>query len=231
MKKITFLCILLISSIAFSQEEEVETSKDTTKTAKINIKPIRLGVKVGFPNVVGGNIEYVTPLLDQRLGVFIDYGNLPEYEFDDSKGGFTHTEFGINYYLKKNKGSGFYIGLSRSSLKIDGEYSDIGTIVEQDQSVEYTGTATGDVKINTTNLKLGVKLGKTVYFRFEAGYGFGDIPEGVEVTGIAEVTPNGGPTQTQTETALYLFEDIEGLNNFIKDSGTPVVNIGIGFSF
>ena len=71
-------------------------------------------------------------------------------------------------------------------------------------------------------MKLGVKLGKKFYFRIEAGYGFGDIPQEIEVTGT--VTSGGMST---TETDYVEIPDIPG----ISESGMIVANVGLGFSF
>ena len=69
-------------------------------------------------------------------------------------------------------------------------------------------------------MKLGAKLGKKFYFRIEAGYGFGDIPQEIEVTGTEQGT---GITQTD----YVEIPDIPG----ISESGMIVANIGLGFSF
>lgn len=36
-------------------------------------KPIRIGVKIGYPNALGGNLEYVTPLLGKKLAPSIEF--------------------------------------------------------------------------------------------------------------------------------------------------------------
>lgn len=114
---------------------------------------------------------------------------------------YTTYEIGTNIYLSPS-GKGLYLGISY--LSFDGVYTETG----------YENS-TGDFKFNTTNLKLGVKLGRTFYFRAEVGYGFGDIPEEIILT-----IPDGPDDVIE-------IPDIPGL----ASSGLPVFNIGFGFSF
>jgi hypothetical protein len=51
------------------------------------------------------------------------------------------------------------------------------------------------------NLKLGAKLGKTFYFRIEAGYGFGDIPHEIFVE-----------STTPSQTTIEEFPEIPGIS-------------------
>ena len=208
MKKISFLCMLLICSIAFSQEKEEKKEKSS------DINPIRIGVKVGVPDIVAGNLEFVTPLFDNRVALFVDYSKFSVNE-DDAEVDVNYFEGGINIYFN-NTGRGLYGSVSMSSLKIDGKYTDAETV----NGTLYQGSASGDLKINTTNLKLGAKLGKKFYFRIEAGYGFGDIPDTIEVTGTEQGTG-------MTETDFVDIPDIPG----VSDSGMIVANIGFGISF
>lgn len=205
MKKISLLCMLLIGSIAFSQEKEEKS---------IDVNPIRIGVKIGVPDIVAGNIEFVTPLLNNRIALFADYSKFNVNE-DDAEVKVNYIEGGLNIYFN-TKGRGLYASASLSNLKVDGKYTD----AETRDGTLYQGSATGDVEIKTTNLKLGAKLGKKFYFRIEAGYGFGDIPQEIEVTGTEQGT---GITQTD----YVEIPDIPG----ISESGMIVANIGFGFSF
>ena len=67
-----FLLLIPFSSIAQENEitEEIET-ESSSSTSDIN--PLRLGVKAGVPNVFSINVEYVTPLLDNRVAFAVDY--------------------------------------------------------------------------------------------------------------------------------------------------------------
>ncbi|MFT4645591.1 MAG: hypothetical protein ACI8ZX_002008 [Planctomycetota bacterium] len=205
MKKISLLCMLLIGSIAFSQEKEEKS---------IDVNPIRIGVKIGVPDIVAGNIEFVTPLFNNRIALFADYSKFNVNE-EGAEVKVNYIEGGLNIYFN-TKGRGLYASASLSNLKVDGKYTD----AETRDGTLYQGSATGDVEIKTTNLKLGAKLGKKFYFRIEAGYGFGDIPQEIEVTGTEQGT---GITQTD----YVEIPDIPG----ISESGMIVANIGLGFSF
>lgn len=208
MKKISLICMLLICSIAFSQEQEEKKEKS------VDVNPIRIGVKIGVPDIVAGNLEFVTPLFDNRVALFVDYSKFSINE-DDAEVDVNYFEGGLNIYFN-NKGRGLYGSVSLSNLKVDGKYTDAETV----NGTLYQGSATGDVQIKTTNLKLGAKLGKKFYFRIEAGYGFGDIPETIKVTGTEQGT---GTTQVD----YVEIPDIPG----VSDNGMFVANIGFGFSF
>ena len=80
------------------------------------------------------------------------------------------------------------------------------------------GSATTDFDFGTTNIKLGLKSGGSFYFRFEVGYGIGDIPDSINFTATS-----GGITETFSED----IPPIPGLSS----GGTIIANIGFGFAF
>ena len=121
---------------------------------------------------------------------------------------YNNFEIGTNIYFGQN-GRGFYAGLSYFSFDSEGTFTD----VEFDNNT--IGDGSGAIKFNTINAKLGVKVGRVFYFRLEVGYGFGDTPEFITVT---------GPNNT---TAVEEIPEIPG----ITTSGLPVFNIGFGFAF
>ncbi len=174
-----------------------------------SIKPFRLGVKVGIPNIVGGNAEFV---FLKRIGAYADYSTYSG-TFSGVDVSFNHFEFGGNIYFHPT-GKGFYGSFSFSSFSLDGTYANAQTV----GGINFTDTATGGLTINTINAKLGLKLGRTFYFRTEAGYGFGNIPKTIEITGIA-----AGVTQTGVEN----IPNIPG----ISSSGLFIFNIGFGIGF
>lgn len=78
-----FFFFLFISGEVFAQE-----------------KPFRLGVKIGFPNIIGGHLEYVTPLLKNKLAASIDYSSINTDNYiDPDEGKLTYFEVGLNYYF------------------------------------------------------------------------------------------------------------------------------------
>lgn len=193
---ITLAIILIGMSTTFAQNNAITKS----------IKPLRLGVKVGVPNIITANAEYVSPLLNNRVAVAVDYMSLSK-TIDDTAIKYNNFEIGTNIYLNK-QGKGLYGGISYFSF--DG----VGTFTDVEFDDGSNGDGDGDIKFNTINLKLGVKLGRTFFFRFEVGYGFGEIPEYILVT-----------SNTGSQTMEEEIPNIPG----ISTSGLPVFNLGIGF--
>ncbi len=190
------------------------TTQAQDKQDKVkSIKPFRIGVKVGVPNIVGGNAELV---FFKRLAAYVDYSSYSG-TFSDVEVSFNDFEAGINIYFK-NTGKGFYGSFGYSSFSIDGSYSGAQT----NSGIDFTGQATGSLTINTMNAKLGLKLGRSFYFRTEVGYGFGTIPQTITVTGVVT---GGGVTTTETGT-----EDIPDIPG-ISTSGLAIFNIGFGIAF
>lgn len=156
----TTIIMLLISSVLIAQE-----------------KPIRIGVKIGFPNVIGGNIEYVTPLLGKKLAASIEYSSINADKFiepDEAK--LSYLQIGFNYYFFK-EGKGLYGNVSYGMLDADLTLKEI----ESDSDSEKIGTAFVNLSNNSFNIKLGAKLGGTFYFRPEIGYSFSSIDDMVDV--------------------------------------------------
>ncbi|REE79962.1 hypothetical protein BX611_2862 [Lutibacter oceani] len=201
MKKISFILLLLFCTITIAQEKK-------------DINPFRIGVKIGTPNVLGGNLEFVTPILNNRIALFIDYSGFTIKE-DESKIALKYFEAGTNIYFKSS-GKGLYSSLSYGKLNLDGNYTDAETI----NGTQYDGKAEGNISVSTLNAKLGAKLGSKFYFRIEAGYGFGDIPQQIEITGTESGT---GITKTDY---VDVPSDIPGLN----ENGYLLFNIGFGIS-
>jgi hypothetical protein len=200
MKKSSLICMLLISSLTFSQTDESNSVDD-------NIKSLRIGLKLGVPNGIGGNLEYVTPLFGQRLALYGDYSGLSA-DIDDVDTSLNYFEIGTNIYFTADKGSGFYASLSYGSLSIDGSYSEAETIDGQ----PFTGEAEGDFDVSSFNAKLGFKVGRGFYFRTELGYGFGEVPQEINITGNV----NGIP-----ETGVEEIPDIPG----VGESGYLMFNL------
>jgi len=207
------ICILLVTFLSnntFSQDnnETLETTSGNTET-KTDINPLRIGVKVGVPSFFTINVEYVTPLLDNRVAFAIDYFPL-RINLLDIESKFNNFEIGSNIYLN-NKGKGLYGGLSY--YKFNAEVNNIEEVEFDDGSI---GTGETTIKFNTFNLKIGAKLGKAFYFRIELGYGFGNLPETIVIT--------------STESNSSSIEDTSEVISFLG-SGVPIFNFGIGYSF
>jgi hypothetical protein len=195
-KQTLLLFTVLIYSLNLSAQEQ-----------KVK-KPLRIGAKIGVPNIATINAEYLTPVLNNRVALTADYMSLSR-TIDDTDISYNNFEIGTNIYLNK-KGKGLYASITYFSFDAEGTFSEVEF---DDFSV---GDAKGDIKFNTMNLKLGLKTGNTFFFRIEAGYGFGDIPQELIVT-----------STTTSQTATEEFPEIPGLS----ESGLLVFNFGIGFGF
>jgi len=178
-----------------------------------SIRPFRIGVKIGFPHLIGGSVEYVTPLLGNRVAPFIDYSTLsPKIEDVDMK--IKYLEIGSNFYFNR-KGKAVYAGLSYGKIDYAGDYSG-----EQNyEGKNFTGKAHGELNLSVFNVKLGAKLGNTIYFRPELGYGFTTIPDQIRVDGIVDGQASYG--------YVDIPEDIPG----ISSNGFLYVNFGFGVAF
>lgn len=210
-QKTAWLCVLAVFwfQINFAQNDvdNIPTIDGNAQTEE-SIKPLRIGFKIGAPSVWNLHAEYVTPLLDNRVAATLDYFPL-KANVSDIELKLNNVEFGSNIYLQ-NTGKGLYLGLSYLSFNAEAD------VIE----VEYDDGSFGDgstsLKFGTFNVKLGAKLGRTFYFRIELGYAFGSLPDQLIIT-----AKNGNGSTTEP------IEDISVLSN----SGLPLFNFGIGFSF
>ena len=195
-------------------QESISYNKNQTEEKKV--RPFRIGAKLGFPNIIGGNIEYVTPLFNDKLAVNLDYSMIKsdwlgfdeEAEAENNELDLTYIEGGLNYYFFK-PGRGLYGGLSYGNIKAK------GTIIYQ----EFRDIV--DTSHGSLNVKLGAKLGGLFYFRPEIGYAFSPLPETIETTRVY----NDGNSETRR-----ISFDTDGTPYALFFSGF-MANIGIGFAF
>jgi hypothetical protein len=166
--------------------------------------PFRIGIKLGYPQVAGLNLEYVTPLLNKRLAADIDLSYLP---LKRNTTNVSYTDFALfaNYYFS-HEGRGFYGGF---------EYSRMGLDVTKDVNFSDGTTQKGkaNLAINALNLKIGGKYGKSFYFRWELG---GSLALNKPVFEV--VATSNGVTKN------------ESFSSPIKGSG-PIADIGFGVAF
>ena len=193
-KRLFFICVILSFSTVIGQE-----------------KPFRIGVKIGFPNIIGGNVEYVTPLMNNRLALAVDYSSLNADSYiEPDTGELSYVQVGVNYYLFK-EGKGLYLSANYGVLDAELTLNDI----ESDIDYDKYGTAFAELSNKSVNIKLGAKLGGLFYFRPEVGFGFTSLdPE----LNVVVNFPDG--------TSEYHNEEIpEELTKGL------MFNIGFGFSF
>ncbi|MGJ8592545.1 MAG: hypothetical protein ACSHXF_08350 [Aquaticitalea sp.] len=188
-----------------------------------NVKPIRIGAKLGLPNLISLNLEYVVPVLDHRLAVTGDFSKIKSSSIlkivgsdddEDLDMSFTYYEGGLNYYIFK-PGKGLYAGMSISNFKFNGVLFDHFDATTENEEVYADGHI--DYKQTSFNIKFGAKLGGLFYFRPEVGYAFNAFPSTIPIRG----TYDDGTTVT---------EDYETYVNDAIPKGL-IFNIGFGFSF
>jgi hypothetical protein len=225
MKSNKLLLIAFIGVISLSQAQEVQNTFSTINntrekiivldsiTETYNIKRFSLGLKAGVPNIVSVGVQYTLPFLNNHLAPYFDY---IRYSYDDTdiEGDLSFSEFGAAYYFN-TKGKGLYLGLGLSSLKVKASYNDVS--LEKGR----TGSGSTEIALNTSNFKIGLKTGGTIYFRLELGYGMGSLPQTVDFT----ATDNSNASYTETVT-----EDIPNIPG-ISENGLLIGNIGFGVSF
>mgnify|MGYP001246802299 CR=1 FL=1 len=165
--------------------------------------PYRIGLTVGTPNLVGLNLEYVTPALNAKLAPSFDFSVI-KIETDDINYRFTYAELGGNYYFgKKSKGLYGHASLGRIGFK--GDYSD-----------PLYGSGEGKLGINLISFKVGAKWGNRFYFRPEIGFAnfIGDTKVRVEYN------------DPITNLTIIVEEEIP---NSLKDG--MVFNLSVGVAF
>ena len=209
--KYTTLLFAFLFAITLGAQPNSE-KQNLEDTDSLKVKRIALGIKLGIPNIAGGSAEIVMPILNNHFAPFVDYSsfNLP---VEDIETNFSFIEYGVKYYFNK-KGHGFFASLGQSKLDTDITFNDL---FSNDTGSTY-GSAKVPLELKTTNLKLGIKTGGSFFFRFEIGYGFGDIPSELEFN----VTVN-----EISESFIKKIPEIPILGS----SGIPVANFGFGLAF
>lgn len=197
------LCFLLCGFQAISQSLAPENGPVDCRPG---IHWINLGVKAGLPGIISTGAEVITPLLQNRVAPFVEVSRL-KTDYEAAILSLHFLEYGVNLYFS-DMGRKGYLAVSRSSLALDGmeEHPDG---VRSETNFAFRGT----------NVKLGGRWGGRVYFRLEAGFTFGQVPEGLEVT---DFTP-----ESNSITEYEAFP--ETVTSFTQ-MGLPVFNIGMGIS-
>ena len=216
MKKI-FICFSIVLSTALQAQNDESLSIEND-TLELNIKRVAVGVKLGMPNIIGVSLEFILPVMDNH---FAPYADLSGFDIDpdtETSVGLSYSEFGLNYYLN-TKGKGLYFSAGLGNLTTDITFSNQNVSNGEGISVN-DGVGTIQQKISTTNLKLGVKAGKRVYFRFELGYGLGNIPSDVKITATSV-------SQGFKEEISEPFPDVPG----VSSGGVVIGNVGFGVAF
>lgn len=216
MRKITMFFMLFFAVFTYAQnDDDTITSND--------VRPYRIGLKIGVPNVASLEFEYLTPLLNNRVAPFANYIG-SRRNFDEIKARLNIFELGSNIYISKNnEGRGLYGSISYQNISGKADIQDYEPENNNpDGTIKYDGTSKTKVSYNGINLKFGAKLGRKFFFRTELGYSFGKIPEEVVVKG----TYQGRSVQD----VYSIKENIEDAP-VVEPNGFPIFNLGFGFAF
>jgi len=206
MKKIICSALLFASIVTFAQNRTSD------------VRPFRIGIKMGVPNVASFEFEYLTPLLDNRIAPFVNYTSAG-FIIDQVDASVAVFEVGSNiYFSENNEGRGLYGTLSYQNINANLEIEDY----EAEDGTLYEGNARTSISYSGLNVKVGAKLGRKFFFRTEFGYSFGAIPTEVFVEGNFEGEPISEIASVENEV-----EDFPA----IFKGGLPIFNIGFGLSF
>tara|TARA_B110000037_G_scaffold20247_1_gene21752 strand:- start:537 stop:1202 length:666 start_codon:yes stop_codon:yes gene_type:complete len=221
MKKILFVTLVIFTNTILAQEVEMDTpikdqSPKTTSAdlSKDPVKNLSFGVKVGAPNILSVNGEFVLPILNNHFAPYLDYGSFNLPIDDNTEANMKYLEYGLNFYINK-KGKGLYIGAGNGKLTNEFTFENLDF---EENGVSLKGKATTNLDINSFNFKLGFKTGGLIYVRLEVGYGIGTIPDTLNFTATS-----GGITETFSE-------DLPSIPG-ISSNGLIIGNIGFGISF
>jgi hypothetical protein len=253
MRKIYFLLALSLFSIFLEAEAKGKTGSEKAggkvkvqgkkkaraqKKKKVEDSKTRLIridlISVGVPNrIVGIGPEVLIPTSAAALrDRFSVYGNYSPAAFvdleasdlgDDAKANLSTFEIGINYYLSSRKGSGLYLSGSYSQFNLAVENTDISKLMSG-----FTGQVDTKIKQSGFNGRIGLKVGKGLYFRFEIGYTQFIDAAILELDG--SVTDSTGSIKSSFDDSEVKVQSI--LENSFGINFPPVsINLGIGFSF
>jgi hypothetical protein len=205
------ICFLIaFTSFQLLAQNNDNESFEINDSIQDPIKRISLGLKIGIPNIIGGSIEGVLPVFNNRMA---PYANISGFKFDVDDIGLklSYLEFGSKIYFN-NDGNGFFLGVGASKFSSALKFSNLD--LESGQ-----GSGEVDLDINTFIIKLGAKTGGRIYFSFELGYGIGSIPDNL----VFNATSSNGIKESVTEN----IPPIPG----ITKSGMLIGNVGFGISF
>lgn len=205
------LCTSLFATDVLPPKKKFLGLESLIQNRRSNLPLFSIGLKIGIPNIVSLNGEISIPVAGIHIAPFIDYG-LFKYSQGSESLDHNYLEYGLSVYLN-GRGNGIYGSVSKGSLNSNISFNEISL------ENQLLGSGSTDLKIDTYNFKLGYKTSRRLFFRFEIGYGKGEIPEKLVFLATAS---NGIQIETSQE-----IPKIPG----IGENGILIGNIGIGYSF
>ncbi|TAF67670.1 MAG: hypothetical protein EAZ55_01225 [Cytophagales bacterium] len=176
-----------------------------------DVRPFRIGLKVGLPIYIGGTIEYVLPSEKNRVGIVADFSSLL-IDGGTRNYNYTYWSLGTNIYLNKESiARGPYLGVSYANLHFMVNYVGITS------GTNINGTGAVKVNVPQVQLRFGIKTGKGAFFlQPEIGYGISSFPS----NNTLNVTyPNG-----QTLNVIQPFD-------VPRNAFTLIMNVTLGVIF
>src|SRR5690606_30465213 len=162
-----YVLSLFLLMCSFSAISQIRPTDYKTVECLPVIHRVHLGVKAGLPGIISAGAEVVSPLLRNRVAPFVEISRIG-VDYENARIQHRFLEYGINLYFS-DVGRKGYLAVSRSNLVLNGVEEHADAVAES--SLSFQGT----------NVKLGGRWGQRVYFRLEAGFTFGKVPEGIEV--------------------------------------------------
>ena len=221
MRLIAIIIVLVIftSNKSFSQNfQKIDTIEIDTIS---NLKRFSFGIKMGIPNILGLTTEAILPIFKNRVSPYFDYSSF-KLNPDKTSIDLNYTDYGVNIYIN-TKGNGLYASIGSGSLSSLIFFEEIELTDENGN--KGIGSAQIEKNINTFNIKFGIKSNSKVFFRLEVGYGIGNIPNNLNLTGSfsyeedgISIISNGSSTEN--------FPTIPGIGK----RGIIMGNFGFGIS-
>ena len=211
--------IFFLNNKSFSQNlQKIDTIKIDTIS---NLKRFSFGIKMGIPNILGLTTEAILPIFKNRVSPYFDYSSFklnPEKTSID----LNYIDYGVNIYIN-GKGSGFYASLGSGNLSSLIFFDEIELTDENGN--KGIGSAQLKENINTINIKLGIKSNSKIFFRLEVGYGIGEIPNNLSLTGSFSYEKDG-ISNISNGSSNESFPTIPGIGK----KGIIIGNFGFGIS-
>ncbi|NOZ75797.1 MAG: hypothetical protein GXO90_10595 [FCB group bacterium] len=177
-------------------------------------KPLRMELKVGSPNLVGGSVEYLLPDVGIKgLAPYLDVSAFTLSLDETTDMGYTYWSVGSRYYLDDLIGKkGYFVGagLGRFTITLtDNEW--------YNYDFTQSGTAEGSVGVTMFQIKLGKRffLGPFT-LGLETGYSMGKMDDVIKI----DVKYPDGTTDSDEEDT----SDIP-----ISSGAMGAISIGIAF--
>ena len=252
--KNTLQKFFLVSLICFLSSFTTHADDKVISAEKITprnlVKPIRIGMSFGLPNIIGYGAEYVLPYKNHSFGLNIDYASYtasytPEYGWlDETKIDITYLNVSVNYYIFE-EGSGAYLSLGFCMFLRDLETNYIPTkyfSVNHDGKQGLLNILTGNAKatsnINGFPIKVGYKwIVGVMSIGLECGAILASIQNNAPASGSAIVGDISAEFPEIKPNMIVNFNDYKLNVHFIDDlpkqskNWMPVLGLSIGIAF